>query len=131
MLITKCILAPVEEEDGLRISVMSRHTFQDGKTPDNRITKESFYLHYPQFAPTPKLIGAYLRKEISWEVYEERFREQLSNPTTQRELWEIAYLARHDNFTFLCIEDSAEHCHRRILAEVCAELVPGLIIEHR
>jgi len=34
---TGCILSPRQESDGTRISVMSRHTLNDGKTSDERI----------------------------------------------------------------------------------------------
>lgn len=37
MLKTACILSERTEEQGVRISVMSRHTLEDGKTPDKRI----------------------------------------------------------------------------------------------
>ena len=37
MLRTKCIKAPIESEDDLRVSVMSRHTLADGITPDPEI----------------------------------------------------------------------------------------------
>lgn len=61
MLKTKCILAPESENDGLRISIMSRHTLEDGKTPDSRITPNHFDLHLPILAPHPKDVGAYYR----------------------------------------------------------------------
>jgi len=37
MLKSKCILAEKNIDDGQRISIMSRHTLNDGKTPDERI----------------------------------------------------------------------------------------------
>lgn len=131
MLFTKCILAPKSKGDGLRISVMSRHTFSDGKTPDSRITADTFDEHRPEFAPRPELVGAFLRREISWDIYEERFREQLRNPSTRGRLNEIAKMALRGNVTFLCIESTAEFCHRRILAEECQRLVPEVMIEHQ
>jgi uncharacterized protein YeaO (DUF488 family) len=129
-LYTKCILAPKSNDDGLRISVMSRHTLQDGKTPDPRITKESFDEHRPDLAPSPGLVGAFYRNQIAWCSYEERFLEQLKNSQTQRSLRELADMARRGNVTLLCIEATAEYCHRRLLAEECQRLVPGIVVEH-
>jgi len=39
---TKSIRSARKESDGLRISIMSRHTLKDGKTPDLEITNASF-----------------------------------------------------------------------------------------
>ena len=41
-LFTKCILKEKENNDGLRISVMSRHTQNDGVKLDKRITSSFF-----------------------------------------------------------------------------------------
>ena len=48
MLKSKCILSSKKPEDGTRISIMSRHTLNDGKTPDERITEDSFDIHQPE-----------------------------------------------------------------------------------
>ena len=40
-LYTKSILKPRSSRDGRRISVMSRHTLEDGVTQDKRITEKS------------------------------------------------------------------------------------------
>ncbi len=42
MLYTKSILKEKVPSDGIRISVMSRHTLNDGITQDNRITQDCF-----------------------------------------------------------------------------------------
>jgi len=60
-LFTKCIFKEPELSDGLRISIMSRHTLDDGKTPDERITSDKFNHHWTIFAPPLKLIGSYKR----------------------------------------------------------------------
>lgn len=48
MLKSKCILSPIDDKDGIRISIMSRHTLQDGKTNDIRIIKQIFDEHRPE-----------------------------------------------------------------------------------
>lgn len=45
MLFTKSILKQKEKGDGIRISVMSRHTLNDGIILDDRIAKHSYDEH--------------------------------------------------------------------------------------
>ncbi|MBI5803556.1 hypothetical protein HY448_02625, partial [Candidatus Pacearchaeota archaeon] len=63
-LYTKCILSAPSYVDRVRISVMSRHTLNDGITPDERITSEKFNLHVPELAPPLKLIGDYYKRNL-------------------------------------------------------------------
>ena len=75
MIKTKSIILPKEDSDGLRISVMSRHTLNDGVTPDLRIDSRSYDLWMPIFAPTPKLIGDYYKRNLTFEKFEQRYLE--------------------------------------------------------
>ncbi|MFZ2706804.1 MAG: DUF488 domain-containing protein [Minisyncoccia bacterium] len=120
-----------ERQDGHRISVMSRHTLNDGVTPDTRITNGSFDEHCPELAPTSKLIGDYYKRGLSWSQFELRFREQIKNPSTQEILRAIATKSLSENVTLLCIEAKPHFCHRRLLAEECQTLVPEIIINLR
>ena len=129
MLFTKCILSEPVPEDGLRISIMSRHTLNDGKTPDVRI--KHFHRHLPSFGPSPNLIGRYYRKEISWDVFERNYLEQLRAPLKARAVKKFAMLALFADITVLCIEQSADHCHRRLFAEECQRHESELVVEHR
>jgi len=54
MLFTKSIYKPVSVLDGQRISVMSRHTLEDGVTPDPRINSDSYYAYLKILAPLEK-----------------------------------------------------------------------------
>lgn len=130
-LFTKCILKEVKKDDGLRISVMSRHTLNDGVTPDSRITGSSFDEHYPELAPSPKLIGDYYKRGLSWDEFMVRFREQIQSASAQVILGEIAAMSISENVTLLCIEDEPHFCHRRLLAEECKKLVPEITVELR
>lgn len=131
MLYTKCILKPPCPEDGFRISVMSRHTRNDGKTPDTRITEELFHTHLPELGPDPKKLGQYLRKEITWEEFDLAYKQRLESEPASTRLVNLAEAAIKSDFTLLCIEETAENCHRRILAEECKRRFPHLQIEHR
>src|SRR3989344_7566411 len=58
-LFTQSIYVP-SSADSLRISVMSRHTFSDGLTPDLRITYD---LWLQDLAPPDRLVSAWYRGE--------------------------------------------------------------------
>lgn len=130
MLYTKSIYKDPKTDDGLRVSVMSRHTLKDGKTPDPNIQKCDF--HIPTFGPSPKLIVDFFKDRISWDDYKRLYLEEIkSNPKV---VSQMKFFAKHSlthNVTFLCVEEKAEDCHRKILADECQRLVPGLIVVHR
>lgn len=126
MLRTKCIFADAEPDDGLRISVMSRHTLDDGVTPDLRITVDSFDYHWTVYAPNPQLIGSYLRDEIDWTEFDQQYRQAQRMPEQVEKLWTLIRWAEERNITLLCKEATPEQCHRRLLAEECQLLDPTL-----
>lgn len=125
-LITKSILAPIEKEDGWRISVMSRHTLEDGVTPDERIGQERYNEHMIDLAPSPKLIGDYYKRGLSWEDYKKRYLTELNDPSKTKLVKKLASRALKENITILCIEEKPDFCHRRLLAEECKKYEPEL-----
>ena len=125
-LFTKCILSPIELSDGVRISVMSRHTLNDGITKHPDITALSYDAHFPVYAPSPRLLGDYYKRGLEWSLFERRYREEMRKKHDL--VLELARCAVNLTITLLCIEDSPEKCHRRLLAEECKLLVPELII---
>lgn len=128
MLKTKSILYDVEDTDGLRISVMSRHTLNDGKTPHPNITSSSYDEWLQSLAPPAKLIGDYYKKGLDWEQFEKRYLEHIRQPDIQVEVGKIAKASIDSVITLLCIEDSPELCHRRILAEECKRYETDLVL---
>ncbi|HBI17007.1 MAG TPA: hypothetical protein DDY52_02530 [Candidatus Moranbacteria bacterium] len=116
----------------IRISVISRPTLDDGKTPDPRIIQGITHHEWVKdFAPPPKLIGAYKRGEINWEKYEERYLEFLRSSPTKQMVRKFASRCVKEKITLACIEDEANHCHRRLLAEELQRHKPELIIVHK
>ncbi len=119
MLKTKYILAPIEKDDGMRISIMSRHTLNDGKTPHPDITSKIFHLWYKQFAPPDKLIGDYYLRNLPWKEFEKKYFEYLRQPKIIKEVKKLAKDSLERNITVMCIEKKPDFCHRRLLAEEC------------
>ncbi|MBD3319274.1 DUF488 family protein [Candidatus Woesearchaeota archaeon] len=129
MLYTRCIFHPFDrEQEGVRISVMSRHTLSDGKTRDPRITPATYDLWKPRFAPPDRLVGDWYKRGLLWEDFERRYLDYLG--TIEREVFALAANAVEQSLTVLCIEESPRRCHRRLLAEECQRLIPRLSIRH-
>jgi len=126
MLKTKSIKAPIEPSDGLRISVMSRHTLNDGITPDPEISPDSYDEWWPELAPSPKLVGDHYKRNLSWIEFERRYLGELLD---KPKLEELIGLALCRTVTILCVESSPDECHRRLLAEECGRFCPELDIE--
>ena len=72
------------------------------------------YLHLPELAPTKEMLDAYRKEHRDWETYERQFlalmdeRHIENNASVKRSLPEGC---------LLCSENTAEHCHRRLVAE--------------
>lgn len=131
MLKTKPILWPRESSDGLRISVMSRHTLNDGVTPHPGIDSSSYDLWLKCLTPPLELVGGYYRGEVSWDEFEQEYLAHISQPRVENEIEYIAFMSLYCDTTFLCIEGSPERCHRRLLAEECRRHQPGLQLKIR
>ncbi len=128
MLQTKSILAKIEDTDGIRISIMSRHTLNDGITSHPNITSSSYDWWIKSLAPQSKLIGEYYKRNLPWKDFENRYINYIREPKMQNEVKALAKLALNEIITILCIEDSPEYCHRRLLAEECKRYEPDLVL---
>lgn len=129
MLYTKCILSPKESKDGLRISIMSRHTLSDGITADERISCNLFDEHNTILAPPARLIGDYYKRSLGWEVFSERYIAYIrGNRTALLEMQKLAERALLQDITILCIEEAHDKCHRSLLARECFLYLPKLNI---
>jgi len=85
------------------------------------------YEHHPELAPTLEIFGAH-RDKSDWEAYEARFLPLLEERVAEGVGREI--LARYSAPCLLCSESTADHCHRRLVAEYWAEHNPDLTIVH-
>lgn len=121
MLRTRNIFTRREPKDGLRASVVSRHTKANGYTPDTRIHFDLIDEWWPWLGPPDELIVAYIRKQIDWPTYEERYIDYLWTERSE-EVDTLVRLALSQNVTILCFEREPRHCHRRLLSEFCRAL---------
>jgi uncharacterized protein (DUF488 family) len=85
------------------------------------------YEHHPELAPTPEIFATY-RDGGDWPAYVAGFAPLLEDRAAE----EVgrAILARYRAPCLLCSEPTAEHCHRRLIAEYWAERLPDLTVVH-
>ena len=85
------------------------------------------YEHHPELAPSPEILDAY-RDDGDWAAYEARFVPLLEERAAEEVGHEV--LAHYRAPCLLCAEPTAEHCHRRLVAEYWAARFPDLTIVH-
>ncbi len=72
------------------------------------------YEHHPELAPTDEILKNYKNKKITWNEYEQRFKEILSSRNLSRE---NIFPQQGGVSCLLCAEDKPARCHRRLVAE--------------
>ncbi len=85
------------------------------------------YHHQPGLSPTKEILEAFKKKEIPWQQYEARFLALLAQreveDTLDRRLFDVPAV-------LLCSEPTADHCHRRLVAEYLAGKWEDVSIVH-
>ena len=71
------------------------------------------YIHILDLAPTKDILDAYKKKEISWDGYEQKFNQLI----TQRQIERKLSIDIIDKSCLLCSELKPHNCHRRLVAE--------------
>ena len=74
------------------------------------------YIHVPDYAPTKELLGAYRKKLIDWDEYENEYFDILNQNIPKT----IDYTF-FNNSCLLCSESTPKYCHRRLLSEYLTE----------
>ena len=84
------------------------------------------YVHDPQLAPTKDILDDYKKKRIDWAEYERHFRQLMETRRPDERLMP----SELDHACLLCSEPTAEHCHRRLVAEYLKTQWEGVEVEH-
>lgn len=72
------------------------------------------YTHDKSLAPDRDLLDKYKKSDITWSEYKKRYNDILSNRKIKDRINEII---GDDTPVFLCSEEKADYCHRRLLVE--------------
>jgi len=84
------------------------------------------HVHQPLLAPTDLMLKAYKKEKGDWSVYQERFRELMSERQIEKRFKPEAF----DGVCLLCSEATAHHCHRRLVCEYLNEKWEGPLEVH-
>ncbi len=76
-----------------------------------------------KLSPTKKIMDSYKKKSISWSEYEEKFIQLLDERDVKKHVIENLYDVL-DGCCLLCSEETAEKCHRRLVAEYIQRAFP-------
>lgn len=84
------------------------------------------YVHAEDLAPTQEMLDTYKKKKGDWTKYEKQFVELIRGRRVEKSARDEVV----DMSCLLCSEETAEHCHRRLVAEYLQEKWPDVTIEH-
>lgn len=84
------------------------------------------YLHEPMLAPTKEMLDEYKKKGGSWDDYERKFVNLMSERCIEKKL----NRRKLKDVCLLCSEKKPHHCHRRLVAEYLREHWGEVEIEH-
>ncbi|MEU7224921.1 DUF488 domain-containing protein [Streptomyces chrestomyceticus] len=84
------------------------------------------YAHRADLAPTQPMLDDYKKRGAGWAAYEAQFLELMQS----RRIENTVPQELLDNAVLLCSEHSAQHCHRRLVAEYLAQRWGDVSIEH-
>ncbi|GCD44294.1 DUF488 family protein [Streptomyces paromomycinus] len=84
------------------------------------------YTHRTDLAPTQHLLDDYKKRGAGWATYEAQF----LNLMQSRHIENTVPQELLDNAVLLCSEHSAQHCHRRLVAEYLAQQWGDVSIDH-
>ncbi|URZ07526.1 DUF488 domain-containing protein [Clostridium felsineum] len=74
------------------------------------------YIHDTRFSPTKEILNDYKKKKITWSEYETKFNELLNLRKVQ-DIVKSELSDKLNEICFLCSEEKADKCHRRLVAE--------------
>jgi uncharacterized protein (DUF488 family) len=84
------------------------------------------YVHDPELAPTSDILDAYKKSGIDWAEYERQFMDLLGARRPDKRLKRSDL----DHACLLCSEPTANHCHRRLVAEYLQREWGNVAVQH-
>lgn len=74
------------------------------------------YVHDIRFSPTKEILDDYKKKKITWNEYEIKYNDLLKSRNIDKVI-RTELLDKLDGICFLCSEEKADQCHRRLAVE--------------
>jgi uncharacterized protein (DUF488 family) len=85
------------------------------------------YVHEPLLAPTQEMLDAFKKAKGAWQDYEARFLALMASRKVEERIERSLFAVPG---VLLCSEPTAEHCHRRLVAEYLWEKWGEVTITH-
>lgn len=86
------------------------------------------YVHDTELAPNKEILNDFKNKRISWQQYESLFNKLLVERDIKDKL-DRNFKNNFDSICFLCSEETADKCHRRLVAEYIRRNYPDLAMD--
>jgi len=84
------------------------------------------YIHVPDLAPTQEMLDRYKKEKGDWSAYEREFLKLMRQRRIETSMRDA--IASDD--CLLCSEPTAEHCHRRLVAEYLQQHWRDIEVRH-
>jgi uncharacterized protein (DUF488 family) len=85
------------------------------------------YVHEPLLAPTQEILDAYKKNGGDWSAYEVAFLALMAERRIEENIDRALFAVPT---ALLCSEDTATHCHRRLVLDYLQEKWGGLTVTH-
>jgi uncharacterized protein YeaO (DUF488 family) len=112
---TKSVYSPAEPTDGRR--VLTTQYWPRG------IPRSAAHEYVRRLGPSRDLLQGFKRGEISWDVYKERYLQEMQKEDARGEIRRLANLAQRETVTILCVCKDESKCHRMLLRDLILEKV--------
>jgi len=115
----KSIKSAKGPEDGTRI-LITRYVPRYIKKKDQKNHWDKWFI---DLSPSKALHKQYKNGKISWDVFSQRFRDEIRNNEWSMELCrQLVKESLNKNITLLCFEDDEHLCHRSLVRKICEQM---------
>ena len=115
----KSIKSSKGPEDGTRI-LITRYVPRYIKKKDQKNHWDKWLI---DLSPSKALHKQYKNGKISWDLFSQRFRDEIRNNERSMELCrQLAKESLNKNITLLCFEDDEHLCHRSLVRKICEQM---------
>ncbi|MDP1567322.1 MAG: DUF488 family protein, partial [Polaromonas sp.] len=113
--------SPRNENEGLRIGTVRR---PPRGVPKTEFASQNWYdVWYPNLAPSAETIklGQLVGTDRDWAAFSKKYRAEMNQPETSRNLDLLAALSHGSNFAVGCYCEIEARCHRSLLRDLLKE----------
>lgn len=113
--------SPRGTDEGLRIGTVRR---PPRGVPKTEFASEDWYdVWYPNLAPSAETmkLGQSVASDRDWAAFSKKYRAEMNEPETSRNLDLLAALSHQSHFAVGCYCENEARCHRSLLRDLLKE----------